>query len=205
MYSRKGMLLVISGPSGVGKGTLVKLLCERQPDLIFSVSVTTRAPRAHEQEGKDYFFVSKEAFEQMVREDRLLEYASVHGNYYGTPREYVEQMLSRGKDVILEIDPQGAKQVIAREENCVSVFILPPSWKELRDRLTGRQTESPEQVEIRMKNAREEVKSLEMYRYAVINRNGEEGKAAAAQELYSILQAERLSTFRWTGFGIPEE
>ena len=198
------MLLVISGPSGVGKGTLVKMLCERQPDLMLSVSVTTRVPREHEQEGKDYFFVTKEAFERMVREGQLLEYASVHGNYYGTPKEYVGQMLSQGRDVILEIDPQGAKQVIASEKNCVSVFILPPSWKELQDRLTGRQTESPEQVEIRLKNAREEVKSLEMYRYAVINRNGEEGKAAAARELQSILQAERLSTFRWTGFDIPE-
>ncbi len=204
MFSSKGMLLVISGPSGVGKGTLVRMLREMDPELKLSVSVTTRGPRENEQDGKDYFFISREEFETMVGQGRLLEHACVHGNYYGTPRDYVDRMIGEGKNVLLEIDPQGAKQVIENQQDCVSVFILPPSWKELKERLTGRHTENPEQVEIRLRNAREEVKTLRMYRYAVTNMNGEEGKQAAAEALYAILKAERSSTARLS-VEIPEE
>ena len=204
MFSSKGMLLVISGPSGVGKGTLVRMLREMDPELKLSVSVTTRGPRENEQDGKDYFFISREEFETMVGQGRLLEHACVHGNYYGTPRDYVDRMIGEGKNVLLEIDPQGAKQVIENQQDCVSVFILPPSWKELKERLTGRHTENPEQVEIRLRNAREEVKTLRMYRYAVTNMNGEEGKQAAADALYAILKAERSSTARLS-VEIPEE
>ncbi len=204
MSEPKGMLLVISGPSGVGKGTLVRLLRQKVPDLMLSVSVTTRKPRENEQDGRDYFFITQEEFDRMVQEGRLLEHASVHGKSYGTPRDYVRQMIDQGKTVILEIDPQGARQVIEKQQDCVSVFILPPSWKQLRDRLTGRQTEAPEQVETRLKNAREEVKTLCMYRYAVTNMDGEEGKQAAVEALCTILRAERFNTARLTE-GIPEE
>ena len=144
---RKGMLLVISGPSGAGKGTLYGKLLRDDPTMTFSVSYATRSPRPGEVDGRDYYFVDEEKFQRMVAEDGFLEYAAVHGHHYGTPRQPVMEALANGQNVMLDIDPQGALQVMERMPGCVSVFILPPSFAELRRRLEGRHTEQREEIE----------------------------------------------------------
>ena len=160
--TRKGMLLVISGPSGVGKGTLFKKLLAQDESLTFSVSYTTRAPRPGEVDGKDYYFVTDEAYDRMIENDGFLEYANVHTDRYGTPRQPVLDALEQGKNVVLDIDSQGALQVMARMPDCVSVFILPPSFTALRARLEGRNTEPQEKIEKRLRNARDEVKLMDL-------------------------------------------
>ena len=183
----KGKLFIISGPSGAGKGTIVSKLLEQRPDRTrISVSATTRAPRKGEQEGVNYYFLSKEVFLDRVEQGRFLEYALVHENYYGTPSDPVMEMLEQGYDVILEIDVQGGMQVRKNFEDAVLLFILPPSIKELRERLVGRGTESEEQIAIRMKNAREEIECAAQYDYAVVN--GE--LQHAVDEVASIMDAE---------------
>jgi len=199
---RKGMLLIVSGPSGVGKGTLVEILRKYDPDFVLSCSVTTRDPRPGEINGVHYHFITDEEYDRMLAEDNFLEHAVVHGNRYGTPRKPVEEMLAQGKNVILEIDPQGAIAVMENPavEDYVSVFILPPSYKVLRERLTARQTDKPDVIERRMKNARTEIAKLDRYQYAIINNK----ICTAFDELRRIVKAEKQRTNRYMP-EIPEE
>jgi len=166
---RKGNLFIISGPSGAGKGTLVRELPAKVPDAWVSVSVTTRAPRPGEVEGQHYFFVSCDEFDRLARTGGLLEWAEVHGNRYGTPRAMVEQKISEGRQVILEIDPQGAFQVKQLTPASVLVFIMPPSFEELQRRLEGRGSETKAQVERRLETARHELELVGEYDHVVQN------------------------------------
>jgi len=188
----KGLLLVLSGPSGVGKGTVCSALRSVSPDLVYSVSVTTRLPRAGEKEGVNYFFRSHEQFRAMIERDELLEWAEYVGNYYGTPRSFVEEMLNAGKDVILEIDVQGALQVKRKFPDCVLIFLMPPSFAELKNRIEGRGTESVEAIRSRMNAAMEELRLMEHYDYAVVNDRVE--KACAT--IQAIITAERCKKER---------
>ena len=187
---RKGMLLVISGPSGTGKGTLIERLMNEDPTLVFSVSATTRAPRPGEIDGVHYHFVTNEQYDQLVAENAFVEYANVHGNRYGTLRSEVYERLERGENVVLDIDVQGALNVIASEKEKVSIFILPPSMKELRDRLTGRGTETAEAVERRLHNAVWEISQKDKYEYKVINDDLE----TCLRTLQAIIEAEKHSS-----------
>ena len=197
---RKGMLLVISGPSGTGKGTLIKQLMEEDASLVFSVSATTRAPRPGEINGVHYHFVSNEQYDQLVEEGAFVEYATVHGNRYGTLRSEVYQRLEKGENVVLDIDVQGALNVIAQEKEKVSIFLLPPSMKELRRRLTDRGTETPEQIEIRMNNAIWEISQKDKYEYKVINDDQDE----CLRTLQAIIAAEKQSSTYYS-VEVPEE
>lgn len=198
--TRKGMLLVISGPSGTGKGTLIKMLMEQDPTLVFSVSATTRAPREGEINGVHYHFVSDEKYDQLVAEGAFVEYANVHGKRYGTLRSEVYDRLERGENVVLDIDVQGALNVIATEKDKVSIFLLPPSLKELRRRLTDRGTETPEQIETRMHNAIWEISQKDKYEYKVIN----DDMNACLRTLQTIIEAERHATAHYS-VEVPEE
>ena len=197
--ARKGMLLVISGPSGAGKGTLYNRVLAADPTITFSVSYTTRGPRPGEVDGKDYCFVTEEQFRQMLDRDGFLEHADVHGHLYGTPRQPVLDALEAGRSVMLDIDPQGALQVMEKMPDCVSVFILPPSFAELRRRLTGRGTEKPEEIERRLHNARGEVKLMGKYQYLVVNDDLE----VAYRTLQGIVDAEKQRSSRF--FPVVEE
>lgn len=181
-----GRLLVISGPSGAGKGTICQSLFKRTDNIVFSVSMTTRAPRDGEVHGKNYYFVSKEDFEKKIAEGGFLEYAKVFENYYGTPKQAVIDKLNEGKDVILEIDIQGAMQIKEAYPQAVFIFILPPSMQELRKRITGRGTETEESLNLRLGEALNEISYVEKYDYAVVN--GELGEAVDKVE--SIIAAE---------------
>ncbi len=165
----KGLLLVLSGPSGAGKGTICQMLREKLPDIGYSVSVTTRAPREGEVDGVSYFFKTVEEVKAMIAEGGLLEYAEVYGNYYGTPKAPVLQRLSEGIDVILEIDMQGALKVKENYPDGVFIFILPPSMAELRKRLTGRGTETAEAIELRLGETLKELSYIDRYDYCVVN------------------------------------
>lgn len=166
---KKGKLLVISGFSGVGKGTVVNYLKEHNDNYKISVSVTTREPRENEIPGVHYHFVTNEVFEKMINEGKLLEHAGYVDHYYGTPREFVEKHLEEGKDVILEIETKGALQVKKNMPEAVLIFILPPSAAELKNRLVGRQTETEEVIAERLKKAAEETDNIEKYDYYVLN------------------------------------
>ena len=187
---RKGMLLVISGPSGTGKGTLIERLMKEDPTLVFSVSATTRAPRPGEIDGVHYHFVTNEQYDQLVAENAFVEYANVHGNRYGTLRSEVYERLERGENVVLDIDVQGALNVIASEKEKVSIFILPPSMQVLRSRLTGRGTETEEAVERRLHNAVWEISQKDKYQYKVINDDLE----TCLHTLQAIIEAEKHSS-----------
>ena len=178
-----GKLFVFSGPSGAGKGTICKKLLEENKELALSVSMTTRAPREGEVEGVSYFFTDKEAFKERIEAGELLEYAEVYGNYYGTPKEYVEKKLAEGMDVILEIEIQGALKVKEQYPDCLLLFITPPSAKELERRLVGRGTETPEVVAKRLARAVEESEGIEAYDYIVIN----DDLDACAKQIHSIV------------------
>ena len=184
----KGKLLVLSGPSGAGKSTVVSKLMERRGDVCFSVSATTRAPRPGEQDGVNYFFVTRERFEEMVRTGELLEHAEYVGNCYGTPRAYVEQRLEAGYNVILDIEVQGARQVMEAAPEAVLVFLIPPTLAELERRLRARGTESDEVIRGRLERAKEECRS-DFYRYIVINDDAD----TAAKELDALITAEQCS------------
>ena len=197
---RKGMLLVISGPSGTGKGTLIERLMKEDPTLVFSVSATTRAPRPGEIDGVHYHFVTNERYDELVAENAFVEYANVHGNRYGTLRSEVYERLERGENVVLDIDVQGALNVIASEKEKVSIFILPPSMKVLRERLTGRGTETEEAVERRLHNAVWEISQKDKYQYKVINDDLEE----CVRTLQAIIKAEKHSSAYYS-VEVPEE
>lgn len=185
--TRKGILFVISGPSGVGKGTLKKALMARMNDLRLSVSVTTRQPRTGEIEGKHYFFLEQSSFEKMINRDEFLEWAQVYSHMYGTPRDFVLANLKQGQDVLLEIDIQGALQVKEKMPSGVFIFISPPNTEELVNRLTSRGQDSRESIEIRLAASQNELKHIEKYDYLVINDNIEE----ALNKIQSIIMAER--------------
>ena len=193
IVKRLGMLLIISGPSGTGKGTLVKKLMDSDPSLSFSCSVTTRAARPGEIEGIHYHFIDDAEYDRMLANDEFLEHATVHGHRYGTPKKQVETLLARGKNVLLDIDPQGALSVMGHVKDYVSVFILPPSFSALRVRLHTRNTDDPVEIERRLRNARKEVLNIGKYQYAVIN----DDLDLAFAQLQSIVNAEKQRTTRF--------
>jgi guanylate kinase len=182
---RKGILIVVSGFSGAGKGTLMKKLVQEYDNYALSVSATTRAPRAGEENGREYFFLKREEFEQKIDEDGLIEYACYCDNYYGTPRAYVEEQLAAGKDVILEIEIQGALKIRKQYPDALLLFVMPPSAAELRRRLEGRGTETKEVIDKRMKRAIEEAEGIEEYEYIVVNDNLD----TCVRELHEIIRA----------------
>lgn len=165
----KGSLIVVSGFSGAGKGTIMKKLVSETDDFALSISMTTRAPREGEQHGKEYYFVTKEVFEETIANDGLVEYACYCGNYYGTPKSYVDEMLSAGKNVLLEIEMQGAMKIKEKFPEAVLLFVMPPSAKVLYDRLVGRGTETKKVIDKRMARAVEESQGIEQYDYIVVN------------------------------------
>ncbi|HLA94449.1 MAG TPA: guanylate kinase [Pyrinomonadaceae bacterium] len=190
----KGKLIIISSPSGGGKGTLIKEMLATIPDLGYSVSLTTRTPRFGEENGKHYHFVTREKFEEEVRTGGFLEYAEVHGNMYGTSLRQIEKVTESGKDIILEIDVQGAAAVLEKAPDAVSIFILPPSFETLRARLIARATEGDEDIEVRLRNSINEVRQYERFKYAVVN----DELSFAARKLAAVILAERQLTDRQT-------
>lgn len=182
-----GVLIVVSGFSGAGKGTLMKVLLEQHDNYALSISMTTRAPRPGEEDGKHYFFVERDAFEQTIKEDGLLEYAQYCGNYYGTPKAYVEKCLTEGKDVILEIEIQGALKIKKRFPEAVLVFVTTSDAAELKKRLTGRGTETQEVINRRLSRAVEEAEGIENYDYIVINDDLER----CMEDIHAIARAAR--------------
>ena len=187
---KKGLLIVISGASGTGKGTVCKELLAREQGLAYSVSATSRAPRAGEQDGREYYFRTRAEFEKMIAAGEFLEYADVYGNYYGTPLAPIEERRAAGEDILLEIDTQGALNVMERCPDGTFIFLLPPSLEELRRRITGRGTETAESLARRLAAARDEILLGKRYRYAVLNDTVE----AATDRIQTILAAERLRT-----------
>ena len=182
---KRGVLFVFSGPSGVGKGTLKAKLFEEFADRIaYSVSATTRGPREGEVDGKDYFFISRQEFERRVKNNEFLEHAEFAGNCYGTPRAYVEKPLDSGMNVVLEIDVQGALQVMKSMPECVSVFILPPSFEELEHRLRGRGTETEEKVRERLETAKRELPYAPQYDYQIVNGGDIEAAYQSLREVF---------------------
>jgi len=188
----RGILIVVSGFSGAGKGTLMKELLKTYDNYALSVSMTTRKPRPGEEEGKSYFFVDKDTFEETIAKDGLIEYASYCGNYYGTPREYVEACLDNGRDVILEIEIQGALKVKEKFPEALLLFIMPPSAEELKRRLEGRGTESEEVICQRIARAAEEAEDIENYDYIIINDKLDD----CVKEMHSIISASRRNPKR---------
>lgn len=188
---KKGLLIVISGPSGAGKGTICKALLEKQ-DLWISVSATTRKPRKGEVDGKSYFFLSKDEFKNRIEQDGFLEYAEVYENYYGTPKASVNEKIDNGEDVILEIDIQGALKVKENYPDGVFIFILPPSMDELKKRIIGRGSETPESLMRRFKSAYKELNYVSKYNYAVINDKVDD----AVSKIQSIIVAEKCRVDR---------
>ena len=185
---KKGLLIVISGASGTGKGTVCKELLARETGIAYSVSATSRAPREGEVDGREYYFRTREEFEQMIADGAFLEYADVYGNYYGTPLAPIEKRRAAGEDILLEIDTQGALDVMDQCPDGTFIFLLPPSLEELRRRITGRGTESEESLVRRLAAARDEILLGKRYRYAVLNDTVE----AATDRIQTILAAERL-------------
>ena len=181
----RGILVVVSGFSGAGKGTIMKRITEKYDNYALSVSATTREPRGGEEEGKSYFFVQKERFEKMIDEDELLEYAKYVEHYYGTPRKFVEDCLNQGKDVILEIEIQGALKIKKRYPESLLVFLAPPSAEELRKRLMGRKTEDEETIHKRLCRAIVEAEGVEAYDYILVNENVD----TCTEKLHNLIRA----------------
>ena len=188
----QGVLLVLSGPSGAGKGTICHKLREKRNDLSYSVSATTRAPRKGEVDGKDYFFITIDRFKEMIANDEMLEYAEIYGNYYGTPKPYVMDILGQGKDVVLEIDPQGALQIKKHFPDAVFVFIVPPSLDELTKRIYNRGTDSEEVIKRRLSAATSELEYASKYDYIIVNDEVEK----ATNKVSNIIDAERNRAVR---------
>lgn len=188
----KGGLIIISSPSGGGKGTLIREVLRSMPDITFSVSYTTRPIREGEQDGRDYFFVSRTEFEALIDKGEFLEYAEVHGNLYGTSRAQVQKVMNEGTDVLLEIDVQGARILNEKAPEAISIFIMPPSFPVLQTRLTLRATESSGDLQLRLQNSFDEVKAYELFKYVIIN----DDLNHAVEDLRTIIRAERLSRDR---------
>ena len=186
----KGLLVVYAGASGVGKGTIMKKLLAADPNIRLSVSATTRAPREGEVDGREYYFVSRERFEELIKEDGFLEHAEYVGNCYGTPKKPVFRMLDEGIDVFLEIEIKGFLQIRESCPDCLSIFIIPPSYEELKARLSGRGTESEEVIAERLRTAEQELGYKEMFDYVVVNDDVDR----AAGEVLSILRAEKAKS-----------
>lgn len=191
--TRKGMLMVISGPSGTGKGTLAGRLLREDPSFAFSVSVTTRGIRSNEIADVHYHFITEEEYDRLLAQDAFLEHATVHGHRYGTLKSEVYERIERGQNVLLDIDPQGARSVMAQEPSCVSVFILPPSFEALRVRLHTRNTDDPAEIERRLHNARGELAQVDRYQYAIVN----DDLDLAYAQLSAIARAEKQRTNRY--------
>ena len=185
----RGKLIVLSGPSGAGKGTVAAKLIEQREDMCFSVSVTTRKPRPGEVDGKEYFFVELDEFDEMVKNDELLEHAQYVANNYGTPRKFVEERLNEGKNVLLDIEVQGARQILDSMPEAVFCFIIPPSMEELERRLVSRGTETQRAIEARLIRARQEYAEAVFYDYIIVNDDAD----TAAAELSAIITAQRCS------------
>ncbi|MGB9678956.1 MAG: guanylate kinase [Thermoanaerobacteraceae bacterium] len=189
---KKGLLIVLSGPSGAGKGTVCKALLEKEKNLKLSISATTRKPRKNEIEGENYFFTSVDNFQNMIENNSLLEWAKVYDNYYGTPTDFVLKNLDEGKDVILEIDIQGALKIKDKFPEGVFIFIMPPSMEELKNRIKKRGTETEEEILKRFKSAYEEINFVSRYNYVVINDNID----SAVEKIKSIIIAEKCRVDR---------
>lgn len=194
--AQRGILIVVSGFSGSGKGTIMKAIMEKYDNYALSISATTRGPRTGEVDGREYFFKTVEEFEKMIAKDELIEYAKYVNNYYGTPRTYVEEQLAAGKDVILEIEIQGALKVKEKFPDTLLLFVTPPSAKILKERLVGRGTETMDVIEGRMKRAIEESEGMDKYDYLVINDELER----CVEEVHQIIQGEHRRSFRNTAF-----
>lgn len=193
----KGILAVVSGFSGAGKGTLMHALLERYPDqYALSISATTRQPRQGEVDGREYFFKTKDEFEKMIAKEELIEYARYVENYYGTPRAYVEEKLEEGRDVILEIEVQGAMKVKKAFPDTMLLFVTPPTVEELRKRLMGRGTETAEVIDSRLRRAVEEAEGMDQYDYLIVNDDLE----TCVEEMHGIIQGEHCRNFRNTQF-----
>ena len=192
----KGILVVVSGFSGAGKGTVMKRLMEKYDNYALSVSVTTRSPRPGEQDGKEYFFRTREEFEELIQKDALIEYAQYVKNYYGTPRAYVEEQLNAGKDVILEIEIQGALKIKEQFPETLLLFMVPPSAQVLEDRLRGRGTETEEVVQKRLRRAVEEAEFIEKYDYLIVN----DDLDTCIHEAHEIIQSQHHRVDQRTEF-----
>ena len=189
----KGLLIVVSGPSGAGKGTICNKLINEMDNIKLSISMTSRPPRGKEVNGKEYYFVTKEEFEEKIKNDQFLDYAVVHhNNYYGTPKANIEEDLSKGKNVLLEIDIQGALKVKEKVQEAIFIFIMPPSMKVLKERLTNRNTESEDKVFERFKTAYKEINDYKKYNYVVVNDEIE----TAVDKVKSIIMAEKCRVDR---------
>ena len=197
----RGSLIVLSGPSGAGKGTIHNELLKRDSNLTFSVSMTTRSPRVGEVEGVDYYFVDEETFKKEIKKGSFLEYALVHGNYYGTLKKNVDESLDKGLDVILEIDIQGAINIKEKANDAIFIFVMPPTMRELRDRLVKRGTETKEKIIERFKNAYKEVNEISKYNYVVINDEVE----TAVKKVQAIMIAERCRVDRIEEFDLNNQ
>lgn len=192
----KGSLVVISGPSGSGKGTVVKKLREIMPDVALSVSATTRAPREGEADGREYYFITRDDFEDMVAQGEILEFTSYCGNYYGTPKKEAERITGEGRDLILEIEVDGASQIKRLMPDAVTIMLIPPSLTELESRLRGRGTETEQVIANRLARARDEIGLAGSYDYVVVNEN--DGIEKCAENIRDIIRAERNKSARMT-------
>ncbi len=191
VLNSKGRLYIISAPSGAGKTTLCNMLMKKYPAIQYSISYTTRAPRGNEQNGKEYFFIDEDKFKTMISEEIFLEWAQVHGNYYGTSKQQIENALNNGTDIILDIDPQGAMQLKEKTKNLATyIFITAPSIGELKSRLIKRGTDKDEHIALRIENAKKEVEYFKNYDYLIIN----DASDTAFEQLENIYLAEKLRT-----------
>jgi len=190
--AKQGILIVLSGPSGAGKGTICQELLRSYPDLNYSISATTRVPRTGEQNGVNYWFISLATFQQMIKDDQLLEWAEVYGNFYGTPCQHIAELLNNGKDVVLEIDPQGATQIKKKFPQGVCIYIAPPSLDELAKRIHKRGTDSLENIKTRLSSANGELKYVHQYDYIVIN----DEVQSATKKIVAIIIAEKCQVVR---------
>lgn len=188
----KPLMLIISGPAGTGKGTVVKKLIQNHSDIALSISMTTRQPRGKEQDGVEYHFASREEFMELIENDGFYEYAQYCGNFYGSPKKPVEQWLSEGKNVVLEIEVQGCEKVKKENPEAVSIFVMPPSMQELESRLRGRNTETEESIQKRLARAVEEIKKSNEYDYIIINDTVER----CAEDIACIIRSEKLKPSR---------
>lgn len=189
---QKGLLVVLSAPSGTGKSTVSRLLVQKNNRLRLSVSATTRAPRKNEVEGKDYFYKTTEEFKKMIENDEFVEWVEYCGNYYGTPKKYIDDSIENGFDVLLEIEVEGAAKIKEKYPDCVLIFMLPPSFEELKRRIVGRGTEKPEIIENRLNQAKKEIKCIDMYDYVVLNDSIDN----AINSVNTILEAEKAKVKR---------